>query len=217
MPQYQLWHPRSSGQLLALLTSSYPLNCNGFWFLKASACSILLLIHEVKWSECCSVMSDFLLPHELYGPWNSPGQNTGVGSLSLLQGIFPTQELNPGLPYCRQILYQLSHKGNPLIHGFVLILNSASSWLLCPIQTPPERIGLGPWVTIKYWVALLAKLGGRHPHYRLPWPSHLRVSVQTHLHQLDFAVMVTKVTDGYVSPKRWQTPVGILSCMPWAV
>ena len=43
--------------------------------------------------------------------WNSPGQNTGVGSLSLLQGIFPTQGLNPGLPHCRQILYQLSHKG----------------------------------------------------------------------------------------------------------
>ena len=35
---------------------------------------------------------DSLQPHELYSPWNSPGQNTGVGSLSLLQGIFPTQE-----------------------------------------------------------------------------------------------------------------------------
>ena len=48
--------------------------------------------------------------HGLYSPWNSPGQNTGVGSLSLLQGIFPTQGSNPGLPQCRQILYQLSHK-----------------------------------------------------------------------------------------------------------
>ena len=44
----------------------------------------------------------------------SLGQNTGVGSLSLLQGIFSTQGLNPGLPCCRQILYQLSHKGSPL-------------------------------------------------------------------------------------------------------
>ena len=34
-------------------------------------------------------------------PWNSPGKNTGVGSLSLLQGIFPMQGLNPGLPHCR--------------------------------------------------------------------------------------------------------------------
>ena len=46
-----------------------------------------------------------------YSPWNSPGQNTGVGSLSLLQGIFPTQGSNLGLPHCRQIFYQLSHKG----------------------------------------------------------------------------------------------------------
>ena len=47
-------------------------------------------------------------------PWNSPGQNTGVGSLSLLQGIFPTQGSNPGLLRCKQILYQLSHKGSPM-------------------------------------------------------------------------------------------------------
>ena len=40
-------------------------------------------------------------------------QNIGVGTLSLLQGIFPTQGLNPGLPHCRWILYQLSHKGSP--------------------------------------------------------------------------------------------------------
>ena len=50
-------------------------------------------------SESCSVVSDSLQPHGLYSPWNSPGQNTGVGSLSLLQGIFPTQGSNPGLPH----------------------------------------------------------------------------------------------------------------------
>ena len=66
-------------------------------------------------SESCSVVSDSLWPPTLYSPWNSPGQNTGVGSLSLLQGIFPTQELNPDLPHCRQILYQLSHQGSPRI------------------------------------------------------------------------------------------------------
>ena len=61
-------------------------------------------------SESCSDVSDSLWPHGLYRLWNSPGQNTGVGSLSLLQGIFPTQGLKSGLPHCRQILYQLSHK-----------------------------------------------------------------------------------------------------------
>ena len=66
-------------------------------------------------SESYSVVSDSLRTHELYNPWNSPGQNTGVGSLSLLQGIFPTQGLNPGLLHCRQIFYQLSHKGSPWI------------------------------------------------------------------------------------------------------
>ena len=64
-------------------------------------------------SESCSVVSDSLQPHGLDSPWNSPGQNTGVGSHSLLQGIFPTQGLNSGLQHCRQILYQLSHKGSP--------------------------------------------------------------------------------------------------------
>ena len=44
---------------------------------------------------------------------DSPGKNTGVGCHALLQGIFPTQGSNPGLPYCRQILYQLSHQGSP--------------------------------------------------------------------------------------------------------
>ena len=51
--------------------------------------------------------------------YNSLGQNTGVGSLSLFQGIFPTQGSNPGFPHCRQILYQLSHKGSPRILEWV--------------------------------------------------------------------------------------------------
>ena len=102
-------------------------------------------------SESCSVMLYSLRAHELYSPWNSLGQNTGVssrsllqgnlpnpgieprspalqedslepqgkpkntgvGSLYLLQGIFPTQESNWGLLHCRQILYQLSYQGSP--------------------------------------------------------------------------------------------------------
>ena len=57
-------------------------------------------------------MSDSLQPHGLYSPWNSPGQNIEVGSCSFLQGIFPTQGSNLGLPHCRQIPYQLSHQGS---------------------------------------------------------------------------------------------------------
>ena len=64
-------------------------------------------------SESCSVVSNSLRPHELYSPWNSPGQNTGVDSLSLLQGIFPTQGLNPGLPHCRQIFLPAELQGKP--------------------------------------------------------------------------------------------------------
>ena len=82
--------------------------------LKSSRKLCLIIYHYSKKcyeSESLSVMSDSLRPHGLYSPWNSPGQNTGVGSLSLLQEIFPTQGSNPGLPNCRQILYQLSHKG----------------------------------------------------------------------------------------------------------
>ena len=60
-------------------------------------------------SESCSVMFDSLWPHGLYNPRNSPRQNTGVGSLSLLQWIFSTQGSNPGLLHCRRILYHLSH------------------------------------------------------------------------------------------------------------
>ena len=63
--------------------------------------------------ESHSVVSESLRPHGLYSPWNSPGQDTGVYSFFLLQGIFPSQGLNPGLPHCRWILYQLSHKRSP--------------------------------------------------------------------------------------------------------
>ena len=80
-------------------------------------------------NESCSVMSDSLRPLGLYSPWNSPGQNPGVGSLSLLQEIFLTQGSNPGLPHCQRISYQLSHKGSPRILEWVAYLFSrGSSW-----------------------------------------------------------------------------------------
>ena len=84
-----------------------------------------------------SVVSDSLQPHELYSPWNSPGQNTGVGSCSLLQGIFPTLGSNPGLRHCRRILYHISHQGSPL---------GRIPWpYFCPIN------GRKPIHTFSYW------------------------------------------------------------------
>ena len=77
--------------------------------------------HQKDWSEVkvARFCPSLLQPLGLYSLWDSPGQTTGVGSLSLLQGIFPTQGLNPGLPHRRRILYQLSHKGSP--KGLVLV------------------------------------------------------------------------------------------------
>ena len=87
-----------------------------------------------------SVVSDSLWPHGLYSPWNSPGQNTGVPfpfSLlpfpfpfpSLGKGIFPTPGLNPGLPHCGNILYQLSHNGSPRI----------LEWVAYPFSSGPSQ------------------------------------------------------------------------------
>ena len=55
------------------------------------------------YGESLSVVSNSLRTHGLYSPWNSPGQNTGVGSLPLLQRIFPTQGSNSGVWHCRQM------------------------------------------------------------------------------------------------------------------
>ena len=64
-------------------------------------------------------MSNSLRPNGLYSPWNSLGQNTGVGSLFLLQETFPTQGSIPGLPHCRRILYHLSYQERPGILEWV--------------------------------------------------------------------------------------------------
>ena len=85
------------------------INCNLVQYLLYTSVSkdkkgCAVIISEVKFTQSCLTLCD---PHGLYSPWNSPGQKTGVGSLYLLQGIFPTQGSNPGLQHCRQILYQL--------------------------------------------------------------------------------------------------------------
>ena len=92
------------------------------------------LYHSQNESESSSVMSDSLQPQTIQS-MNSPGQNTGVGSLSFLQGIFAIQGSNLGLPHCRWILYQLSHQGSPRILKWVPIPS--------PVDLPDPRIKLG--------------------------------------------------------------------------
>ena len=90
-------------------------------------------ILKVKVTQSCPTLCD---THELCSPWNSPGQNTGVGNRSLLQGIFSTQRSNPGLPHRRWILYQLSHQGSPWILEWVAYpFSRGSSW-------PSDRTGV---------------------------------------------------------------------------
>ena len=78
-----------------------------------------------------SVVSDSLWPHglqpaRLLCPWDSPGKKSGVGCHSLLQGIFPTQELNQGLLHCRQILYWLRQQGSPNTYSLGYVF--ANTW-----------------------------------------------------------------------------------------
>ena len=84
-----------------------------------------------KWLSCVQL---FVSPWTILST-NSPGQNTGVGSLSLLQGIFQTQGSNPGFLYCWRFLYQLSHKGSPRILEWVAIPS--------PVDLPDPGIKLG--------------------------------------------------------------------------
>ena len=77
-------------------------------YIAASCC--LSVLHMIVYSESRSVLSDCLWPNGQYSPSNSLGQNTGVGSHSLLQDIFLTQGSNQGFLHCRQTLNQLSYK-----------------------------------------------------------------------------------------------------------
>ena len=86
-------------------------------------------------------------------PWNSPGQNTGVGCLSLLQRIFPTQGSNPGLLHCRWILYQLSHKGSPLLKSQKQKLGVGSkSRVLCMPPACSTTTGMGKPPKPPFWI-----------------------------------------------------------------
>ena len=104
-------------KLRALKTSNVNIGASS----TESRCNVIPFLsqpgkYSIQFSR--SVVSDSLRPHglspiRLLRPWDFPGKSAGVDCHFLLQGIFPTQESNPGPPHCRQTLYHLSHQGSP--------------------------------------------------------------------------------------------------------
>ena len=143
----------------------FPLRCplDSTFVHSLSPFSVAALFKWIFWQQMQVWVKDTqscyysLQPHRLYSPWNSPGQNTEVGSLSLLQGIFPTQGLNPGLPHCRQILYQLSPKGSPRILEWVAYPFSSRS-------SQPNSQGIEPGSPALQAYSLPTELWGK-PKY----------------------------------------------------
>ena len=80
------YHPAGMGSTINSWSTASTMPCN-FSTISTQAPTL----HKVKWSKSHSVVSNSLWPHGLYSPWNSLGQTTGVGSLSLVQGIYWTQ------------------------------------------------------------------------------------------------------------------------------
>ena len=101
---------------------------------------------------------------------DSPGQNTGVGSLSLLRGIFPTQGSNPGLLQCRQIIYQLSHKASPRI----------LEWVAYPSPVDLPDPGIKPGSPASQADSLPTELLGKSNHHSISLPMNLTTLGTSH-------------------------------------
>ena len=94
---------------------------------------------KVKVTQSCPALCD---PRGLYRPWNLPGQNTEVSSLSLFQGIFPSQGSNPGLPHCRRILFAC--------------ISVRIKWRMCPLC--PWREAVVPRSGLRHWGTLTRRM-----------------------------------------------------------
>ena len=103
-----------------------------------------------------------LQPTRLLRPRNFPGKSPGVGCHFILQGILPIQGLNPGLPYCRQLLYSLIHQGSPKQLGGHCLMDHTTNNLILHVFIPFLQ---SPFQT-------LSCLGLLHD---LPFPQHHRV------------------------------------------
>ena len=88
-------------------------------------CAVLCLVAQ----PCLFATSRTVAHQDVSVHGDSPGKDTGVGCHALLQGTFPTQGSNPGLPHCRRILYCLSYQGSPRILEWVVYpFSRGSSW-----------------------------------------------------------------------------------------
>ena len=106
------------------------------FFKRNGIVSTVLKIIFIQWpSESHSVVFDSLRPHGLYSPWNSPGQNTRMGSEPFSRGSFQPRNRALRLLHCRRILYQLSHKGSPRILKWVAYP--------FPVDLPDPGVDLG--------------------------------------------------------------------------
>ena len=96
---------------------------------------------KVKVTQLCPTLWPHQLqPARLFCPWNYPGQNTGMGSCSFLQGIFPSQGSNSGLLHCRQMPYHLSHQTSWLWNASVQSLSCV--WLFATPFTTAHQASL---------------------------------------------------------------------------
>ena len=98
----------------------------GYWIYSSQCCTVgpcslsilyimVCICGDLVAKSCPTVVIPWM-PAMLLCPWDSPGENSGVGHHFLLQRIFPTQKSNPGLRHCRHILYLLSYERSPNLH-----------------------------------------------------------------------------------------------------
>ena len=145
---------------LNIFPSSFSHNMVIRWLPLYANTSLLAQANLLLLVKSYLVMSNSVQPQGLYSPWNSPGQNTGMGSHSLLQGTFPTQGSNPGLLHYRQILYQLSHKGSPHFTYKGAVMEdqgprlSSSSFLYLSIREKGKEYMLTEWTSPEWTLQL---------------------------------------------------------------
>ena len=142
----------------------------------------LILCQALYWRLCCagpshSVMSDSLWPHGLQPsrplcPWGFSRQEYWRGCHALLQGIFPTQGSNPGLPHCRRILYRLSHKGSPYWRLGIYKrwpLHNFNSLRIYSLEDKNDAL----WIRIVYYSLLLLQVTETNLSYLKPKKTNL--------------------------------------------